>query len=111
MKDGGLSVLDSSNQKAAPRELAKIEKESVNQLDGLNLAQSAKLLFMALCGHFAAEGTNKAGMAIVSVADPRKPKQLAVWGMTISKDQVYLTNIKASIPFRGTWPGLKAVTR
>lgn len=79
LKDGGLRVLDSSNPKAAPRELAKIEKESVRQLDVMNLAQSGKLLFMALGGHFAAEGTNKAGMAIVSVADPRKPKLLSVW--------------------------------
>ena len=45
----------------------------------MNLAQQGDLLLLALGGHFAASGTKHAGLGIVDVSNPRRPKLLAVW--------------------------------
>ena len=60
-------------------------------------------------------------LQVVDVSNPRRPRlsssfgrpknNQAVWGLTVTDDTVYLAYIKAFIPFRGTWAGVKAVSR
>jgi hypothetical protein len=60
-------------------------------------------------------------LQVVDVSDPARPRlaarfgrtkdKLAVWGLTVSPDRVYLTYIQALSPFQGTWSGIKAVKR
>lgn len=55
----------------------------------------------------------------VNVSDPQKPVTTAayghfrdsrgVWGMTRDGDDIYLSYIVASVPFRSTWNGIKAL--
>lgn len=59
-------------------------------------------------------------LQVVDVSDRRRPRRVArfgrpnnqrgVWGASWGHDAVYLTYIRAVIPFRSTWSGLKAVT-
>ena len=59
-------------------------------------------------------------LQVVSVSNPRRPRlasnfgrpknNQAVWGLTIADDLVYLAYIKAFIPFRSTWAGVKVVS-
>ncbi|MDP7018594.1 MAG: hypothetical protein QGG36_22540 [Pirellulaceae bacterium] len=76
-KSGGLSVLNASRNSA--RSVASLGVAQFRQMDVMNLAQHGDLLLLALGGHFSAQGTKHAGMAIVSVANPARPKVLSVW--------------------------------
>ena len=77
LKSGGFGVLDISN--SAPRQVARVEIESFKQMDVMNLSQDGKRLLLALGGHFASPGSKHAGLAVVSVANPRRPQVLSVW--------------------------------
>ncbi len=60
-------------------------------------------------------------LQVVDVSKPHNPRlashvgkpqnRLGVWGLGISRDQIYLTYIKAIVPFRSNWSGVKAVNR
>lgn len=75
LKSGGLAVLKLG---AAPQEVARIAIGQFAQLDVMHLTQRGDRLYLALGDHFAAQGA-KAGLAIVSVANPIEPKVLGVW--------------------------------
>ncbi|MBP89721.1 MAG: hypothetical protein CMJ64_23950 [Planctomycetaceae bacterium] len=77
LKSGGLGVLDIST--ATPRDVANVGIDRLKQMDVMNLSQNGQILLLALGGHFAASGTKHAGLAIVSVSDPRRPKVLSAW--------------------------------
>lgn len=60
-------------------------------------------------------------LLVVDVSDRAHPRLVArhgepkdkqgVWGLTISKDYVYLAYITAVVPFHSTWAGIKAIKR
>ena len=61
-------------------------------------------------------------LVVVDVSNPAKPKQVqhvgrpknkqGVWGLALSRKQVYLAYIKTlGIPFQGTWAGIRAFDR
>ena len=82
LKSGGLGVLDVSGSSAVPREVARVDTKSLKQMDVMNLYQHGEMLLLALGGHFSASGTKHAGMAIVTVGNPRRPKVQSVWRST-----------------------------
>jgi len=79
LKNGGLGVLDVSDRASTPRQVARMDINRFLRMDVTNLTQHGKLLYVALGGHFAPEGTRHAGMAIVDVSQPRQPRVLSVW--------------------------------
>lgn len=79
LKSGGLAVLDVADRTSAPRQVAGIDIKSLQQMDVMNLTQHGKMLYLALGGHFTAPGTKHAGLAIVSIANPAKPRLMSVW--------------------------------
>lgn len=78
LKNGGLAVLDISRPQAAPTTLATVGTADLGGLDVMHLAQQKDLLYLALGDFFSAAGA-PAGLGVVSVADPRRPKVLSVW--------------------------------
>lgn len=60
-------------------------------------------------------------LQVVDVSNPRRPRlktsfgkpknNQGVWGVTVTKEMIYLTYIRTFIPFRGTWSGIKALSR
>lgn len=76
-KSGGLLVLrDSSDGK--PVEAGRLPKDQLANLDAMNFHREGDLLYVALGDHFAAAGS-KAGLAVVDVSDPSRPKTLSAW--------------------------------
>ena len=78
MKNGGLAILDISNPRLAPKEVATIGSAQFGGLDVMNLTQQKDRLYVALGSFFDNKGS-PAGLAVVSVAKPREPKVLSVW--------------------------------
>lgn len=78
----------------------------------LALARRQKLIFVS---------AGDSELQVVDVSRPRHPtlvanfgepkNKLGVWGVAVDEKFVYLAYIKAIIPFRGTWSGIKAVSR
>lgn len=75
LKERGLEVLQVGRR---AKRVAGIGREQLAGLDAMNLWQRDDLLFVALGSFFNARGSH-AGMAIVDVGDPTKPKLLSVW--------------------------------
>ncbi len=60
-------------------------------------------------------------LQVVQVADPRRPTLVAAhgapkdragaWGLALGEETVYLTYIRAVVPFQGNWRGIVAFTR
>lgn len=78
LKNGGLAVLDVSRPQQPPRPLANVDIEQLGGLDVMHLTQKQDLLYLALGDFFNAKGS-AAGLAVVSVAQPREPRVLSVW--------------------------------
>ncbi len=78
LKNGGLGILDISKPDVAPRSLARIATTELGGLDVMHLTQQDNLLYLALGDFFDVKGS-PAGLAVVSVADPRTPKVLGMW--------------------------------
>lgn len=78
LKQGGLQVCDLAEPTKAPKVLAHVERSSFEGLDVMAIAQQKDVLFLALGDFFNANGAD-AGLAMVSVANPRRPKVLALW--------------------------------
>ena len=78
LKNGGLAILDVSRSDVAPTRLATINTGSLGSLDVMHLTQQGDLLYLALGDFFDPRGS-KAGLAVVSVADPRRPRVLSLW--------------------------------
>ncbi|MEZ5427268.1 MAG: hypothetical protein R2747_13445 [Pyrinomonadaceae bacterium] len=76
-KSGGLLILELSENRP-PTETAQLPKTAFKGLDAMNLVQRGEHLYIALGSFFNAAG-DKAGLAIVDVKDPRRPKTLSVW--------------------------------
>jgi hypothetical protein len=75
-KAGGVAVLGLGG--AQPTPLATVSRSALGGLDAMHLAQHGDTLLVALGDHFAAGGA-RAGLALVSVADPRAPAMRAIW--------------------------------
>ncbi|MEI8380842.1 MAG: hypothetical protein WCJ09_11980 [Planctomycetota bacterium] len=78
LKNGGLGILDISRPDVAPRNLARIGTNELGGLDVMHLTQQDNLLYLALGDFFDVKGS-PAGLAVVSVADPRAPKVHGIW--------------------------------
>ncbi len=78
LKNGGLGILDISKSDVAPQSLARISTSELGGLDVMHLVQQDNLLYLALGDFFNAKGS-PAGLAVVSVSDPRVPKVLSMW--------------------------------
>lgn len=78
LKNGGLAILDISKPKAAPTMVATVGTAKLGGQEVMHLTQQKDLLYLALGDFFNAKGS-PAGLAIVNVADPRKPKVLSMW--------------------------------
>ena len=60
-------------------------------------------------------------LEVADVSNPTRPERSArfggakdgrgAWGVTLGDDLVYVTYIRAPIPFRGTWSGVRAFSR
>lgn len=58
-------------------------------------------------------------LQVVDVSQPAQPRlvakygepkdKLGAWGVTLSRNRAYLSYINATVPFQGTWSGIKAV--
>ncbi len=76
MKKGGIDVLQ-INPSQQQRRVANIPLRQLGNLDAMNLERQGDRLYVALGGFF---GRNsKAGMAIIDMKQPRKPKVLGTW--------------------------------
>lgn len=73
-KSGGVAVL----ARAGGVPVATVPRAALGGLDAMHLAQSGDTLLVALGDHFAAGGA-RAGLAVVSLADPRAPAVRALW--------------------------------
>lgn len=78
LKNGGLAIFDVSRSGTAPSLTATIGTRQLGGLDVMHLAQQGDLLYLALGDFFNAHGS-KAGLAVVDVANPRKPVVLSIW--------------------------------
>jgi len=78
LKNGGLSVLDVSRPDLAPTRVASVGTTSFKGLHVMHLTQQKELLYLALGDFFDSKGS-PAGLGIVNVADPRKPRVVGVW--------------------------------
>jgi len=81
LKNGGLAILEASDPRKPPRECANLGIERFGGLEVMNLTQQQDVLFLALGNFFDARGS-QAGLAAVSVKQPRTPKVLALWKST-----------------------------
>lgn len=77
-KERGLAILKHGRRKDVPRVIARIERAKLAGFDAMNLTQAKGLLYVALGDLFAVRGS-KAGLAVVDVRMPHKPKVLSVW--------------------------------
>ena len=77
LKTGGVSVLQQRGQ-GSPTVLANVSKADLGGLDAMNLRRGGKRLYVALGDHFAAGGAH-AGLAIIDIAKPRRPRVVSVW--------------------------------
>ncbi len=60
-------------------------------------------------------------LQVIDVSSPRNPRlqssfgrpknNKGVWGLTITNDNIYLAYIRTFVPFKGTWSGIKAISR
>jgi len=76
LKNGGLAILDVSRPQ--PASLATIGTDQTGGLEVMHLAQQKERLYLALGDFFNARGA-LAGLAVVDVANVRKPRVLGVW--------------------------------
>lgn len=83
LKQGGLAVLDNSRRAQPPREIARLSVSHFQNLHVMNLVQSGRRLYLALGDLFDAQGA-PAGLAIVDVDVPRKPRVIGLWVSTES---------------------------
>lgn len=77
-KAGGLLVLEGGERDHPPREIARVPIDRFGKLDVMHLTQRGTRLFLAL-GSFFAAGGSQAGLAVVSLQDPRRPQVLGLW--------------------------------
>lgn len=75
LKSGGVAVLQTRGDRV--RRVARISRGRLGNLDATNLYQRGRLLFVSLGGHFKARG--HAGLAILDVSRPARPKILRKW--------------------------------
>jgi len=78
IKNGGLLVLRLGQAKTGPQAVARLNTRAFSNLDVMNLVQRGEFLYLALGSFFSARGS-KAGLAIVSVKNPRQPKVTSLW--------------------------------
>ncbi len=78
LKNGGLAILDISKLRTAPTRIGTVKPAKLGGLEVMYLTQQKNLLYLALGDFFNAQGS-AAGLAIVNVADPRKPRVFSVW--------------------------------
>ncbi len=60
-------------------------------------------------------------LQVLDVSNPRRPRlktsfgrpknKRGTWGVTVTRNLIYLTYIKTFFPFRGGWAGIKAIER
>ena len=98
-KSGGLLVLDSGRLNTTPKKIAQIGRNQFRRLDAMNLVQHKRYLFIALGSFF---GRNsKAGLAIVDIKDPRKPKLAAIWTSKKRIQGSAVVGVKGNYAFLG----------
>ena len=74
-KSGGLTVIDVSLKQ--PAVVANLSRRRLSDMDVMNLSQKDHYLYLSLGDFF---GRNAhAGLAVISVENPRRPRRLAVW--------------------------------
>lgn len=78
MKQGGLVTLDVSKPNRPPTERARLPIDRFDGLQVMHLTQVGELVYVALGEFFHAQGA-PAGLAIVNVKDPRRPRVTAKW--------------------------------
>ncbi len=76
-KAGGISILDISDPRA-PSKVAEVSQSKLGRLDAMYVVQKGDTLYAAL-GDFFAAGGSRAGLATVSVKEPRTPQVLSLW--------------------------------
>lgn len=77
VKSGGVMVLDLPPG-GEPREVARIPRSDLGQLDAMHLAQRRSHLYVALGDLFSSLGS-KAGLAVVDVDEPTAPRVVGLW--------------------------------
>lgn len=98
-KNGGLVVL-TAPPKQAPKELARLGVDQFENLHVMHLTQSGEDLFLALGDLFDAKGA-PAGLAIVSVKEPKRPRVTAVWKSTESLNGSATVLVDGDIAYLG----------
>jgi len=103
-KTGGVKILRDRNNKI-PKHLATIHRRDIGEMDAMNVVYEGNTLYISLGDHFRT-GTH-AGLAIVDVTKPRKPKVLSVWKsprpssgsseIVVDKGFAYLGSMKAGV--------------
>ncbi|MEZ6138996.1 MAG: hypothetical protein R3B84_00360 [Zavarzinella sp.] len=78
LKNGGLSVFDVSQAGKKPILKANLPIRTFAQLDVMNLTRHKNILYLALGDFFNSRGS-PAGLAIVDIEKPSKPKLLGLW--------------------------------
>jgi len=76
-KEGGVIVLALRGEEP-PRRAAQVPVRQLAGLHAMSLEQSGNRLFVALGDFFAAQG-DFAGLAVIDIADPTKPKVVTTW--------------------------------
>lgn len=77
-KSGGLLVLALSNPATRPSKVSVIARAQLGQLDVMSVTQRGDYLCLALGNFFDNQGA-KAGLAVVSVKNPRRPQVVSLW--------------------------------
>ena len=76
-KAGGLLVLEEDETGRSVRKIAVMPKGRFRGLDAMNLVKKGNHLYMALGSFFGR--SSKAGLAVVNVKNPRRPKLTSIW--------------------------------
>lgn len=77
-KGRGLLVLDLSQPATRPVTVAEIPARAFSGLHAMNLVQEGARLYIAF-GDLFAMGKSRAGLAVVDVSQPGKPRVLSLW--------------------------------
>jgi hypothetical protein len=118
----GLEIIDISNPRQ-PRQigwwnpwaadtLQNLWVNSPGHTNQISLDAQRKLVFLS---------AGDSELQVIDVSKPNRPRLVShygepknkrgVWGVAVSADLIFLTYIKAIVPFHSTWSGVKAVRR
>ena len=79
LKSGGFAVWHNRKADKAPEEIFRFKKNQLNDMDVMNMYQLGNKLYLALGGHFSKQGTKHAGLAVLDISKPEKPRLLDIW--------------------------------